>query len=321
MPLLRCPEGHTFDPAQSAACPICGAIVPRAASEDTSIKETAAPASPAPSSPLKEDAGKLLRAGAQTAAKASQVGLAVAGKAATVGAKGAATGARWIARLPWGLWFSSLGALLGKFFTALGLKGVAAALLVFVLAGGAWWWWAGTGEVRIVRFEFPSTVALGETANGYVEYKNAQGGLRKVFVKVLHLDGRTMELAPAGDGLAQGMLPLRLKASDAGANQYEIRLMDAKGRLSESATLTVKVEGRRAQPETARGDAPFYGSGGSNEGTRSSGAGSARERPTVSVTVPATGEQRGNVRFEFGGRSSGDTRADSSRPRGIDLSN
>lgn len=275
------------------------------------------PLDQASSSPLKEDTGKLLRASAQTAAKASEVGLAVAGKAATLGAKGAASGARWVAQLPWGRWFSALVAAMKKLFGGLGLKGVAAIVLLLALGGGAWWWWRGSAEIRVVRFEFPQTVALGETASGYLEYKNARGGVRKVIVKMLHQGGRTSELAPPADGLAQGLLPLRLRATQAGLNQFEVRLLDAQGRVSEAALLSIQVENRKAaSSESQRGETPNYSG---PEGTRGS---SARERPGFSVTVPASGEGRSGIRFEFGNRagSEGGRGADNYRQRGLDLS-
>lgn len=299
MALLRCPEGHTFDPTKSEACPVCGAAVPAPAAAHADAGTATAPSSPAAgadpkpgASPLQEDAGKLLRASAETAAKASQVGVALAGKAARVGWRGAARGARWFAGVEWGRHFGRLAAVLRRFFAWLGWKATLGGAALLLVAAGGWWWWSASATPRIVGLEFPGRMHLGEVASGYIEYRQAQGGVRKVFLKVLHLGGRAVELSPPSDGLAQGMLPLRLKASEPGINKYEIRLMDQQGRMSETAVLTVQVEGRRsAGAEPSRGDAPSYGGG--TEGARPSGSSGGRSE---------SWRQRGIDLSEVGGK-------------------
>ncbi len=282
MALVRCPEGHTFDPTKSETCPVCGAALPAPAAVHIDADAATAATSPAAgadpksgASPLQEDAGKLLRASAETAAKASQVGVALAGKAARMSWSGAARGARWLAGVEWGKHFGCAAAGLRRFFSWLGWKATLGGAALVLVAAGAWWWWSASATPRIIALEFPGRMSLGEVASGYIEYRQAQGGVRKVFLKVLHLGGRAVELSPPSDGLAQGMLPLRLKASETGINKYEIRLMDQQGRMSETAVLTVQVEARRsAATEPSRGEAPNYGGGA--EGARPSGSSGGR---------------------------------------------
>ncbi|CAG0998644.1 hypothetical protein BURK2_02842 [Burkholderiales bacterium] len=296
MALRRCPEGHTFDPTKSETCPVCGAALPAPAAARVDADAAMASSSPAAgadpkpdASPLQEDAGKLLRASAETAAKASQVGVALAGKAARMSWSGAARGARWLAGVEWGRHFVSLAAGLRRIFAWLGWKATLGGAALVLVAAGAWWWWGASATPRIVALEFPGRMNLGEVASGYIEYRQAQGGVRKVFLKVLHLGGRALELSPPSDGLAQGMLPLRLKASEPGINKYEIRLMDQQGRMSETAVLTVQVEGRRSSgAEASRGDAPSYG--GATEGARpASGSGGRSEWRSRGIDLSEVG--------------------------------